>query len=222
MQELGQDKRGPRDSPRTPAQEKEKKLAMEKLREISKKMSPVARVPPLPGGPMGASGSTDEGSGAQPQIPPISTPGQPQSEESRSPEDGKDDDDMKTMMKKMMGMIGGLSKDMQTVKSAVEEAGQKADKAVSIAERTEAKIVEVQKTAVSKTEVEVMINESVSNAVDLKFQEVTKKLQSSSTLMGAIQGAETLVMGGLQQNSLDGAKSWILKCLEGGPTPVDI
>ena len=197
MKESSHDKRGLRDSPRTPAQEHEAKIA--KLREMSKKLSPDAGVPPLPLGSVGESAGSD-GPETRPHHQ-ISTPVRAQHEEA-------DGDDMKTMMKTMMGMIGGLSKDVQSVKSSVEAASQKADKAVSIAERTEAKMTEVQKTVVGKAEVQAMINDSVSSAVEMKIKNIT---EIKKTGPGPGASINTLVMGGLKGYSFQAAVHWIKK-----------
>lgn len=180
-------KRGPRDSPRTPGNEE--KVAM--LRDLSKKFSPGPGVLPLP---LGANGASASASGVEEKA---STAVPAQHEQTRSQADG--DDDIKTMMKKMIGIIGSLLNYMQTVKSAVEAAGQKANKAVSIAESTAEKLAEVQKSTMDRMEVQSLINDSGSNAVEQKIKDmqvdVGKMRPDQDTLvMGGVNGV--LVRGG--------------------------
>ena len=68
---------------------------------------------------------------------------------------------MKSMMTKMMGMMTKMTKDMNAVRTGVEEAITKAQQAVDIAKGTEAKVVEVQEKMITRDTVQSMIDTSI-------------------------------------------------------------
>ena len=72
-----------------------------------------------------------------------------------------DESDMKSMMTKMMGMMTKMTTDMSAVRVGVEEAKTKAQQAVDIAKKTDAKVVEVKEKMVTKGTVQSMIDASI-------------------------------------------------------------
>ena len=108
-----------------------------------------------------------------------------------------DGNEMKVMMQQMMQMMGGLSEDMKSVKSGVDEAKATAQEAVTIATRTEAKLVEMQHNNITKEMVQDMIDKSIEDKTGNLHGAVC---QSSST---------TLVVGGLRGYSFPACAEWI-------------
>jgi hypothetical protein len=214
-------KRGQRDSPRTPAPD-ESKLA--KLRDISTKLSPKPNVPPLPGAGQ-ASGSATQHDISTPAVNASEiqqTPGMQErpKDKKKNEEDSEGSEEIRVMMNRMMGMLGTLSVDMQSVKSGMAETSAKAQKAVDIAEKTEAQVKEMQSSMVTKEMVQDMINKSISDKIDQN----PGSIGSEKKAMTTGPDYRRLIVGGLSGSSFEAAKIWAKGILEQNraPKPVDI
>ncbi|CAK0803732.1 unnamed protein product [Prorocentrum cordatum] len=71
------------------------------------------------------------------------------------------DPDRKSMMTKMMGMMTNMTKDMNAVRTGMEEAQTNAQQALDIAKETDAKVLEVQKKKITRDTVQSMIDASI-------------------------------------------------------------
>ena len=123
----------------------------------------------------------------------------------------QDDADMKAMMQRMMHMMGNLSSDMQSVKSGVSEAKETAKAAVTIAKNTEQQVSTLQKSQLTKQDVQNMIDESIERK--LPHQRTTTHTDMP-----------TVLFGGMHDLSFDAAKDLVdttLKNLQ-LPTPAKI
>ena len=108
----------------------------------------------------------------------------------------QDDADMKAMMQRMMHMMGNLSSDMQSVKSGVSEAKETAKAAVTIAKNTEQQVSTLQKSQLTKQDVQNMIDESIERK--LPHQRATTHTDMP-----------TVLFGGMNDLSFDAAKDLV-------------
>ena len=208
-------RRGLRESPRTPVTDAEK---VAKLRSMSYKMSPNACVPPMPGHDVGEILSAVEGGPAQ--TASAGAPPKTQDPGAAGAADGSDTEGLKSMMNNMMAMMKNLSTDMQSVSSRIDESNNKAQKAVDIAEKTETKVKEMQESAITKKDVQDMIDQSISDEIDKKLRVFNQQPQAPTP---GVTTPSSLIVGGLEGSSFEAAAIWVKGILEKmkSPTPIE-
>ena len=196
-------KRVSRDSPGTPVNTDAK---MAKLREMSAKISPKARVPPLPferSQEAGASGSAGGGSGTDAGM-----------EEAPTSTDQKLDKLMAMMTKvavkdDLEEMKRSLLKDVEVnTKVAISEAVDPIKNKIADIEQNmgliqglERSVKEMQQTTVTKTEVQAMIAEAVTSKLNFSSApgDAAHALNSNTAIVGGLDGL----------GSLEEAESWL-------------
>ena len=108
----------------------------------------------------------------------------------------------------MMQMMTGLSVDMKSVKSSVEEAKASVQAAINIAKKTDKQVQELQKSSVTKEIVQEMVDNAIEQNVNKKIHELN--WGSSSFKAGGFKGNgfSMLVLGGIDSASRDSAEKW--------------